>query len=103
MSVQKFTDENFQDSVKNGIVLVDFWAEWCAPCRMIGPIVEELAGEMTEITFAKMNVDENMKVPQSLGISAIPTILIFKNGEIADRIVGLLPKPQIRKIIEKHI
>ncbi len=103
MAVIDLTDDTFTEQTANGITLVDFWAEWCAPCRMVTPIVEELSTEMPEITFAKMNVDENNNVPQTYGITAIPTLVLFKNGELVDRVVGLLPKPQLKKILEKHI
>lgn len=103
MAVINITDDDFQDQIASGLTLVDFWAEWCAPCRMVAPIVEELSLEMTGVKFAKLNVDENNQVPQTFGITAIPTLVLFKDGELVDRVVGLLPKPQLKKILEKHV
>ncbi len=103
MAVKIFTDDNFKDETASGVILVDFWAEWCAPCRMIAPIVEELAGEMPNVSFGKLNVDENTNVAQSLGITAIPTLIIFKDGEVVDKVVGLLPKAQLKKVLEKYV
>lgn len=96
-------DENFDEFVKKyPVVVVDCWAEWCMPCRMVAPVIEELATELKgKVVFGKLNVDENIGVPSRYYISAIPTMLIFKNGEMADRIVGALPKELLkRKILQ---
>lgn len=103
MSVKTFTDSSYDQDTAQGLVLVDFWAEWCGPCRMIAPIVEELAGEMNNVTFAKLNVDENQGVSQKLGITSIPTLLLYKDGQIVDRVLGLQPKPKLKSLIEKHV
>ncbi|MBW7858833.1 MAG: thioredoxin [Leptonema sp. (in: Bacteria)] len=103
MAVTAITDDNFTDETSNGLVLVDFWAEWCGPCRMLGPIVEQLSNEMGSVQFRKMNVDENPGVPSSLGISAIPTMVLYKDGKPIDKIVGLQPKEQLKKVLEKHL
>lgn len=103
MAVINVTDSDFKEQISHGLTFVDFWAEWCAPCRMVSPIVEELSQEISQITFAKLNVDENPETAQSLGITAIPTLLLFKDGEIVDRVVGLLPRPQMKKILEAHL
>ncbi len=85
-------------------VLVDFWAEWCAPCRMIGPTVETVAEEMKEqVGVYKMNVDENMEVPQRYGVRGIPTLIVFKGGEEQERIVGAVSKEAIVQALEKQI
>jgi thioredoxin 1 len=92
---KEFTDSNFDQEVlkSDKPVLVDFWAEWCGPCRMIGPIVEELSGEYDgKVSIGKMNVDENPGVPSKYGIRSIPTLLVFKNGELVDKIIGAVPK-----------
>jgi len=88
------TDGGFKNLVaKNKAVVVDFWAEWCGPCRMVGPVIEELANEYAgKAVIGKMNVDENDEAPAEFGIRSIPTILFFKNGELADKHVGVAPK-----------
>ncbi len=98
------TDSNFDTEIKNGVTLVDFWAEWCGPCRRIAPIVEELAGTYDgRASVAKMNVDENPNVPSRFMIRGIPTLLLFKDGQLADTLVGLAPKEDIARMIEKHL
>ena len=96
-------DANFEAVVlqSDKPVLVDFWAEWCGPCRMVGPLVEELAGEYEgKATVAKMDVDSNPGIPAKYGIRNIPTILFFKNGEIADKQVGAVPKTVLAQKID---
>jgi len=99
----KLTDQNFNEEVlKSEIpVVVDFWAEWCMPCRMVGPIIEELAKEYEgKVKVGKMNVDENSQVPGNFGIMSIPSILIFKNGQPVKTIVGAQPKDNFKKEID---
>ncbi|MBL7865630.1 MAG: thioredoxin [Cyclobacteriaceae bacterium] len=88
------TDETFDATIKSDKpVLVDFWAEWCGPCKMIGPAVEELAGDYEgKAVVAKLNVDENPQVTARFGVRSIPTLLVFKNGQIVDKQVGAVPK-----------
>jgi thioredoxin 1 len=100
------SDANFEDEVlKSELpVLVDFWAVWCAPCRMIAPIVEELSIEKEgKLKVAKMDVDQNSDTAMKFGIRSIPTLLIFKNGEVVDQIVGAVPKSMLESKIDKHI
>ena len=97
------TDEKFEEDVLQADipVLVDFWAEWCQPCKMIAPIVEELAGEFDgKIKFTKMDVDSNPKTPMSYGIRGIPTLIIFQGGQAVEQVVGAVPKATLKKRIE---
>ena len=100
------TDQNFKAEILDSdkVALVDFWAAWCGPCQMLGPVIEELAGEFEgKAVIAKLNVDENPNTAAQYGIRSIPTMLIFKNGEIADQIVGAMPKNMIAEKINAQI
>jgi len=98
------TDTNFSDEVISSEkpVLVDFWAPWCGPCKAIGPVINELAGEFNDkIKFTKCNVDENPITPAKYGIRSIPTLIFFKDGSIAEQVVGAVPKAKLEEIINK--
>ena len=102
MTVNKVSDANFDAEVlkATGPVVVDFWAEWCGPCRMIAPALEEIAGAMGEkVKIVKLNVDENPATASKYGIMSIPTLMIFKNGELASRQVGAAPKQKLEQWI----
>ncbi len=105
-NLKHFTDSNFEQEVLKSPqpVLVDFWAEWCGPCRMIAPAVEAVAEQFSgRASVGKLNVDENQSVTSRYNIRGIPTLLIFKNGEIQEQIVGATSKDHIVKLIEKHL
>jgi len=99
------TDETFARMVKNqGLVVVDCWAPWCGPCRYLSPIVEELARDYAgEIIFGKLNVDDNPKVAMQYEIMSIPTLLVFKNGKLVDRLVGAMPRQTLEPKITRHL
>jgi thioredoxin 1 len=101
----EITDSNFNDVIsKNKTVLVDFWAEWCGPCRMIGPIIEELANEYKgKAIIGKLDVDSNQESSIKYGVRSIPTILTFKDGEIVDRQVGAVPKETLTNVIDSQL
>jgi len=101
----ELTDANFEEVINSTKpVLVDFWAEWCGPCKMIGPIVEELAGEYEgKAVIGKVNVDENPNVSAKFGIRSIPTLLVFKNGEIVDKQIGAVPKGVLVQKLEAQV
>jgi thioredoxin 1 len=103
--VQTITDGNFDETIGAGKpVLVDFWAEWCGPCRRLAPTVEELAGDYDgKVVVGKLNVDENPNTSFKFSIRGIPTLLLFKGGQVVEQVVGLADKDALKKIIDKHV
>ncbi|CUA85648.1 thioredoxin TrxA [Pseudidiomarina woesei] len=104
--IVQLSDESFESDVLNSDkpVLVDFWAEWCGPCKMIAPILDDIANEFGDrITVGKLNVDHNNQTPPKYGIRGIPTLLLFKNGEVAGTKVGALSKAQLAEFIEQNL
>ncbi len=100
------TDANFESEVVNAstVTVVDFWAPWCGPCRKLGPVLDEISTEMADkIKVVKMNTDENLKTAKEYSISGLPTLLIFKDGQAVERLVGLMPKTAIMNNIQKHL
>ena len=105
-AILEVTDANFDQDVQKSDqpVLVDFWATWCGPCRAIAPIVEQLAAEYQgKVKVGKMDVDRNGATPMRYGVRGIPTLLVFKGGQVKEQIVGYVPKEQIQKALDKHL
>ncbi|CAH0120510.1 Thioredoxin [Paenibacillus sp. CECT 9249] len=103
MSVTALTKDSFQEQIQNGVTLVDFWAAWCGPCKVQMPIVEQLSEEMKgTASFAKVNVDEEFEIASRFGIAGIPTMILFKDGQAVDKMVGLTPARAIQAKILEH-
>ncbi|MEQ8333536.1 thioredoxin TrxA [Nisaea sp.] len=106
MSTVNVTDSSFSDSVLNSDkpVLVDFWAEWCGPCKAIAPALEEMAQSMGDrVTVAKINIDENPQTPQQYGVRGIPTLILFKDGQVAATKMGAMPKAQLQQWVDEAL
>lgn len=98
------TDGDFEQQILKSELpaLVDFWASWCGPCRTVGPVVEELAGEYAgKVKIVKLNVDENNQTPKRYGVRGIPTLMLFKDGQVVDQVVGAVPKSRIKELLAK--
>ena len=106
-SILTITDQDFAEQIEGGtgLTVVDFWATWCGPCKLIAPIVEELAGQYKDqgVTVGKLDVDANPQVAARFGVRSIPSILFFKDGEHVDTVVGAVPKPMLEQRIEQHL
>lgn len=104
--IKEIMDNNFEEEVvsSNEAVLVDFWAPWCGPCKMLGPVLEDLDKDYNgKVKFVKINVDNNPVVSQKFRVSSIPTVMVFKNGSTVDTMVGFRPKAAVKELIDKHI
>jgi thioredoxin 1 len=99
----KLTDQNFDETISEGITLVDFWAEWCGPCVLIAPVLEEISNEINGVKIAKLDVDSNPVSSAKYGIRSIPTMIVFKDGEVIDKIMGGVPKQVIINKLNNHL
>ncbi|SFS72976.1 thioredoxin [Marininema halotolerans] len=104
MAIANITDQNFKDEVGTGTVLVDFWAPWCGPCKMVAPVLEEIDQEVgDQLKIAKVNVDDNPDSAGRFGVMSIPTLMVFKNGEMVDKLMGFQPKEQLLEWLRPHM
>lgn len=104
MVLAETTDHTFENDTEKGVTLTDFWATWCGPCRMQSPVIESLADEMgDQVTFNKMDVDANPETPQKFGIMSIPTLLVKKDGQVVDSLVGYHTKEQLKQVLDQYI
>ncbi|AYC29793.1 thioredoxin [Paenisporosarcina cavernae] len=103
MAIVHGSDQTFSSEIADGLVLVDFWAPWCGPCKMIAPVLEEIDGEMNDsLKIVKLDVDENQETASSFGIMSIPTLVLFKDGQPVDKVVGFQPKEALVQLVNKH-
>lgn len=103
MAIVKADDKSFTSETSTGVVLADFWATWCGPCKMIAPVLEEIDGEMSDkVKIVKLDVDENQETAGKFGVMSIPTLLLFKDGEVVEQVVGFQPKEALVELINQH-
>lgn len=103
MAIVDVNDGNFSQETNDGLVLVDFWAPWCGPCKMIAPVLEELDEEQSDtVKIAKLNVDDNQETAGNYGVMSIPTLLLMKDGNVVDQVVGFQPKEALEELVNKH-
>jgi thioredoxin len=104
MAIVHATDKTFREETKEGLVLTDFWATWCGPCRMIAPVLEEIDAEMGDkVKIVKIDVDQNQETASEYGVLSIPTLILFKDGEMVDKVVGYRPKEALVEFINRHL
>ncbi|MFE1243677.1 MULTISPECIES: thioredoxin [Fictibacillus] len=102
MAIVNASDQTFNTETNEGLVLADFWAPWCGPCKMIAPVLEELDQELEEVKVVKLDVDENQETAGKYGVMSIPTLLVFKDGQVVDQVVGFQPKEALVELLNKH-
>src|SRR5690625_5121979 len=104
MAISEVNDKNFTQETAEGLVLVDFWAPWCGPCKMIAPVLEELDGDLGDtVKIVKLNVDDNQETAGKYGVMSIPTLLLIKDGNVVDQVVGFQPKEALAELVNKQI
>ena len=100
--VEEINDKSFENETSEGVVLTDFWATWCGPCKMQSPVIDQLSQEMDDVKFTSVDVDQNQDLAKDLGIMAIPTLIIKKDGKIVDRLTGYTPKEKLEQILDQY-
>ncbi len=103
MAITHATDQSFTTDTNSGLVLADFWAPWCGPCKMIAPVLEELDQEVEEVKVVKLDVDENQETAGKYGVMSIPTLVVLKDGEVVDKVIGFQPKEALAELLNKHV
>ncbi|MBC2284735.1 thioredoxin [Listeria booriae] len=104
MAIEEITDATFEQETNEGLVLTDFWATWCGPCRMVAPVLEEISAEQGDkLKIVKMDVDANQETPGKFGVMSIPTLLIKKDGEVVDTVIGYRPKEELDEVLAKYL
>ena len=102
LMVEEINDKSFENETSEGVVLTDFWATWCGPCKMQSPVIDQLSQEMDDVKFTSVDVDQNQDLAKDLGIMAIPTLIIKKDGKIVDRLTGYTPKEKLEEILDQY-
>ena len=101
--IKQITDQDFENEIKQGLVLVDFYADWCGPCKMLAPVLQEVNGQIAgKAKIIKIDIDVNQEAPKKYGVTALPTMILFKDGAVVDQLVGLKDAPTLVSLIEKH-
>ena len=95
--------QEFDNTIESGVVVVDFFATWCGPCQMLSPVIDELSGELENVNFVKVDIDQSMDLAQKFKIVSVPTLKVFKNGEEVDTLMGFMPKEVLKSKVEAHI
>ncbi|CAG9608832.1 thioredoxin [Pseudoneobacillus rhizosphaerae] len=104
MAITNVTDANFSSETGSGVVLADFWAPWCGPCKMIAPVLEELDSELGDkVKIVKLDVDDNQETAGQFGVMSIPTLIVFKDGKQVDKVLGFQPKEALENLVKKHL
>ena len=95
--------QEFDNTIESGVVVVDFFATWCGPCKMLSPVIDELSGELENVNFVKVDIDQSLELARRFEVSIVPTVIVFKDGKEAERLVGFIPKQKLEDMVKAHI